>query len=144
VPPTMRPSMAARDARYEHGVVASVGQAYGDAAVSVRRYASPDLYAFLTVVAVRAHSPGLFSTAADPKDLQIARPTEEVVSVGEVQCVVHNDPVPTSQEPRSPVTTVCQRTSGSLTVFAFPSGTLAEKPGGAAAMVRQTWGAVGG
>ncbi len=102
-----------------------VGEAYGGAAVDVQDYATAELDARLTVVAVRAPSgPVLSSQFTEPGDLGLAAPTEEVIALGEVECLVGRPPVREGDDVASVETFAeyCQRSDAELTVRAFSGG----------------------
>ena len=68
---------------------AGYSQALGGVAAASRVYASPDLEPLYGVVAVRAElSPLLPIDFVDPERLGIAKPTTELVWVGDVSCLV--------------------------------------------------------
>ena len=123
---------AAAGARYQRTydrTAALYRTAYDGAGVGVRTYTNADLDYFLTVIAVRADSPGLVQGGpqADPADLGVAaQPNQPTLVVdGDVQClqtvtqvVKEGDQI----EDDDLLTTVCRTTSTGLTVYVFGGG----------------------
>ena len=123
---------------------AAYSKAYSGASSAYRQYADEDLKRLPWVIAVRSPSPGLvLGPVEDPEYLLLAAPLHEVKTSGEVQCRIDST-MPTVQgktpPPESQITTLCQRSSNGLTVFAGGSGF--EGPDGFQAMVdltNQAW-----
>jgi len=119
-----------------------VSAAYGGAPAVVESYANANLTILFSLVAVRASTPGLFTTYSDPKVLQLARPYREVETFDGVQCLVQNDATPSGQTP--PATSVhtlqCERSGPHLTVIVMDFGdSLGNHPAAAAAIVSEAW-----
>lgn len=123
-------------------VAGRVADAYGGAPAAARTYLSDDLQLQLLVMAVRAPSPGLFVTSADAEEVGLAKPVEEVVVVGDVQCLVRNDVVPAGQTPGDARVQRCQRSGPALTVMVDPG--MVPDVQGTAAIVDEVWSALGG
>lgn len=105
---------------------AAYQKAFGGAATTVRAYATADLMANYTVIAVRASAPGLVNGPVNnPADLGQARNQQDIETIGDQQCnVVSIEIVPSGQsvDNNKLLTAACQRTGPGLTVWAFGSG----------------------
>ena len=103
--------------------IASYQRANPGAAVAYRSYADPKLLHFASVVAVRAGYPGLtIGPVVDPAFLGLAVAQQQVKSFGDVDCVVAQADLTQAGSPVDPatdLTTMCQRTSGALTVQVY-------------------------
>jgi hypothetical protein len=115
--------------RQEHTVALTseaYGKAYGGAGTGVQGYANPDLSWLPTVIAVRAHMSGLVTgPVADPADLGLAVNTNEVISVGDVECIrTHTRQVPEGSQAQDEdtVTGVCQRSGPAFSVLVYGPG----------------------
>ncbi len=124
--PAVVQSMTTRLANTQRLTTAAYQAAYGGAAAGFQGYSSADLESLVSVIAVRADSPGLTNGPVyDPADLGLAVPMTEVVEVGDVDCLIrHMQNVPTGQQenPDDVVATNCQRTGSGLTVWVQGSG----------------------
>ncbi|MEJ7650370.1 MAG: hypothetical protein WKF57_15260 [Nakamurella sp.] len=102
--------------------------AFDGAGVGVRTYTDDGLEFFLTVVAVRADSPGLVNgPQADPADLGVvAQPNIfSLVVDGDAQCLQTVTQVVTTGKQvldDDLLTTVCRTTAAGLTVYVFGGG----------------------
>jgi len=121
----------------------NLSAAYGGAAVVVQRYTDADLANFVTLEAVRAQSPTPYVPFVNAQDLGLAKPDQEIVTVGDVHCLVANLPTEAGQQPQSDSvnTLTCERTSAHLTVrLRFGgAGDLMHSPQQAAALVDVAW-----
>jgi hypothetical protein len=101
----------------------------------VQQYSDKNLENMFWLEAVRSPSPpGLYVPYSDPEVLGLDKPTEEVLTFGEVSCAVRNQPDGTTFVMR------CERTSGDLTVaVTHVSGDLLENPRDVATMVDDAW-----
>lgn len=116
--------------------------AYGGASAVVRRYTDDTLASFVTLVAVRGDSPQPYVAYEDPADTQAAVPQDQLVTVGNVSCVVFNQYTAAGKTPASDAanTTYCQRTGGGLTVqLRAGGGPLLHSPDKVAALVEAAW-----
>lgn len=123
----------------------AVGRAYGGAPVGVRSYATDDLISTAVAFAVRAPSPQLeVLPAQDAELLGLGAPTREVVTEGDVRCLVDNGTVTAGNKPDPDDIRVeqCQRTGSALTVVVFPSGELTSAQ--VAAAVDDIWRSASG
>lgn len=122
----------------------NLSAAYGGAAVVVESYADVDLANFLTLEAVRARSPLPYVPYVDARDLGLAKPEQEIVAFGDVECLVVNEPAVAASQPDTSTATAvtCERTSAHLTVrLRFSGGgDVAHSPAQAAALVDTAWG----
>ncbi len=102
-----------------------VSAAYDGAGAVVQQYQDERLLRSFQLVAVRARSPELFAPYEDVQALGIAKPGTELVRVGAVQCLVHNDPAAPGSAPDPDRSFVlnCQRTGPGLTVTVRSLGT---------------------
>ncbi|MFJ7213807.1 hypothetical protein [Amycolatopsis sp. NPDC098790] len=98
---------------------ARVSEAYDGAPAASRSYSDARLTNGFQLTAVRAPSPELFAPYEDATALGLAAPSTELVRVGAVQCLRHNDPTPLGREPDpdSSFVTACQRSGPALTVL---------------------------
>ncbi|MFD5467831.1 hypothetical protein ACFWIQ_34220 [Kitasatospora sp. NPDC127059] len=110
--------LAENAAADEAGGTRTLSQAYGGAAAAVRQYADDGMRDFLVLEAVRAASPKPYTPYADPAPLGQAKPNSEVVTIGQVSCLVFYQPVLTGEQVTPDKTNVqlCERTSAHLTV----------------------------
>ena len=124
----------------------NLSAAYGGAAVVVQRYSDADLANFVTVEAVRAQSPAPYMPYENAQDLGLAKPEQEIVTFGDVRCLVADLPTAAGQQPQadSVTTETCERTSTHLTVrLRFGGGgDLMHSPQQAAALVNVAWGSL--
>jgi hypothetical protein len=111
-------ALAKNAAADEAGGTRTLPQAYGGATAVVREYADDGMRDFLVLEAVRAASPKPYTPYVDPAPLGQAKPNTEVVTVGQVSCLVSYQPVPAGQDVTPDKTNVqlCERTAGHLTV----------------------------
>jgi hypothetical protein len=95
-----------------------VSAAYNGAGAVVQQYQDDGLQRGVQLIAVRAPSPELVAPYEDTEALGLVKPSTELVRVGEVQCLVHNDPAPvgSTPDPERSFVTNCQRTGSALTV----------------------------
>jgi hypothetical protein len=95
-----------------------ISAAYGGAAAVSRSYHDAKFENGFQLTAVRAGSPELVAPYEDATALGLAAPSTELVQVGAVQCLLHNDPTPVGQapDPERSFVTACQRTGDDLTV----------------------------
>jgi hypothetical protein len=116
-------SFEERNGRTIDLTVKSYQQAYGGAAVGVQMYANDDLLFLGTAIAVRAKAPGLTTgPVPDPADLKLAQNQQDVVTVGDAQCLVyHTATTPEGQtpDPADDRTGLCQRTGPDGTAFVY-------------------------
>ncbi|MFF8812692.1 hypothetical protein [Streptomyces pactum] len=136
---------ARRVAEADERSATSLSAAYGGAPAAVQTYTDQEMTGQLMLTAVRAGSPEPFAPYEDAAALGLAEPTREVVRVGEVACVVHNQPVPARRKPGPETVNVefCQRTEDGLTVQV--RGVTAEvrtRPEDVAALVEEAWSAL--
>jgi hypothetical protein len=123
----------------------AVGRSYGGAPVGVRSYATDDLLNTATAVAVRAPSPLLEVVPAQDADLLgLGAPIREIVTEGDVRCLVNNGTVTVGNKPDPANIHVeqCQRTGPTLTVLVYPSGELTSAQ--VAAATDDIWRSVSG
>ncbi|WP_371580555.1 hypothetical protein [Streptomyces sp. NBC_01314] len=120
-----------------------LSEAYGGAAAVVQTYSDSSLESFFQLAAVRGPTPRPYVPYEDAKVLGLERPTNELVTFGKVDCVVHNLPTNAGDEPDSDsVSTVsCQRGDADLTVLVRNStGDVAHEPSQVARLVDEAWG----
>lgn len=133
--------LAARYQRTYALTVKRYQQAFGGAAVAVRSYADADLMFLPTVIAVRAPSPGLINgPVPDLNDLELAASpsTPSIQQDGQVECyVASSQTVPKGKtvDPEDEFTSVCHRSSDTLTVYVHGLG---RGPQGHTQMVKLT------
>jgi hypothetical protein len=123
-----------------------VSAAYGGAAAVVQQYQDDQLRRGVQLTAVRALSPELVAPYEDLEALDLAKPSTELVRVGAVQCLLHNDPTPTGStpDPESSFVINCQRTGPGLTVTVRSLGTEGNRdPQELAGLVELAWREVG-
>lgn len=119
-----------------------LSEAYGGAAAVVKRYADDGVLTTATLVAVRSRSPKPYVPDQDPKRLGLEKPQDELKTIGDVSCVLYNEPTAAGSEPRkeSVHVTYCQRTGDGLTVQIRPVGSgMANQPEKVAALVEKAW-----
>ncbi|MER6139882.1 hypothetical protein ABT174_07460 [Streptomyces sparsogenes] len=122
-----------------------LSEAYGGAAAVVKRYADDDAETVVTLVAVRSRSPKPYVPYEDRERLALAVPPDELKVIGEVSCVLYNQPTPADSKPtaESVHVTYCQRTGDGLTVQIRPTGSgLANRPAKVADLVEKAWSAL--
>ncbi|WP_206789821.1 hypothetical protein [Amycolatopsis sp. MtRt-6] len=107
-----------RIGKSDRETAARVSAAYGGAGAVVQQYQDDQLLRSVQLLAVRAPSPGLVAPYQDAAALGLAAPSTELVRFGDVQCLVHHDPVRAGSTPDPDQTSVqtCQRTGPGLTV----------------------------
>ncbi|WP_439379769.1 hypothetical protein [Amycolatopsis lexingtonensis] len=108
----------ARVDKADRETAARTSAAYGGAGAVVQQYQDDRLERSFQLIAVRAGSPELVAPYENAEELGLAAPSTELVRVGAVQCLVHNDAAPAGSTPdpdRSFVTN-CQRSGPDLTV----------------------------
>lgn len=123
-----------------------ISEAYGGAAAVSRTYNDEGLLNGFQLTAVRADSPSLIAPYEDATALGLAAPSTELVQVGAVQCLLHNDPTPLGQQqdPESSFATACQRTGAGLTVtLRTTARDTPPTPEKLAAVVEEAWTALG-
>ena len=121
---------------------ARVSAAYGGASAVVQQYQDDRLERSFQLTAVRAASPELVAPYEDATALGLAAPSTELVRVGAVQCLMHNDPTPagSAPDPERSFVTSCQRTGPGLTVTIRSLGTDSNRdPQEFAGIVEQAW-----
>jgi hypothetical protein len=119
-----------------------VSAAYDGAGAVVQQYQDDRLLRSFQLVAVRAPSPELFAPYEDVQALGVAKPSTELVRVGAVQCLVHNDPAApgSAPDPDRSFVTNCQRSGPGLTVAVRSMGTDGNHdPQELAGIVEQAW-----
>jgi hypothetical protein len=123
-----------------------LSESHGGAAAAAETYSDDTAENLITIYAVRAGDPGKpFVPFEDPADLKVAKPTNELLTFGEVNCVVYNEPTPAGSEPREGSARVqyCVRSDESLTVRTAPlGGDLGARPNEVANLVNEAWEAV--
>lgn len=121
----------------------SLSNAYGGAAAVVQEYTDAGLLNFVSLEAVRAQSPLPFEPYEDAHALGMEKPEREIVTFGQVNCLVAYAPVAVGQqeEPDGTNAVTCERTSAHLTVrLRFSGGgDLMHAPQQAAALVDAAW-----
>ncbi|WIY00289.1 hypothetical protein QRX60_40535 [Amycolatopsis mongoliensis] len=131
-----------RIAKTDQETASRVSAAYAGAGAVVQDYQDDELRRGLQLIAVRAPSPELFAPYEDVQALGVAKPGTELVRVGAVQCLVHNDPVAPGSTPDPDRSFVlnCQRTGPGLTVTVRSMGTDGNRdPQELAGIVEQAW-----
>ncbi len=119
-----------------------LSEAYGGAAAVVRQYADQQFQTTATLIAVRSRSPEPYVPYVDPKRLGLVKPQDELKTIGDVSCVLYNQPTPAGSEPTADSVRVsyCQRTGDGLTVqIRTVGGGEANQPDKVAAMVEAAW-----
>jgi hypothetical protein len=126
--------------------VERLSRTYGGAAATVETYADDGLETRFSLLAARASTPfPPFVPYQDPAALGVAKPTQELVSFGDVACVVRNDSTPAGRTPRAGSAHVasCVRTGPQLTVqIQDVGGDLGEQPAAVARLVDEAWSAL--
>lgn len=131
-----------RIAKTDQETAARVSAAYDGAGAVVQDYQDDRLLRSFQLVAVRAPSPELFAPYEDVQALGVAKPGTELVRVGAVQCLVHNDPAApgSASDPERSFVLNCQRTGPGLTVTVRSMGTEGNRdPRELAGIVEQAW-----
>ncbi|MEU1664815.1 hypothetical protein ABZ547_14570 [Streptomyces sparsogenes] len=122
-----------------------LSEAYGGAAAVVKRYADDDVQTVVTLAAVRSRSPKPYVPYEDRERLALAVPPDQLKVIGDVSCVLYNQPTPAGSKPttESVNVTYCQRTGDGLTVQIRPGGgDLAHQPTKVADIVEKAWSAL--
>ncbi|WP_328222950.1 hypothetical protein [Streptomyces sp. NBC_00310] len=117
-------------------------RAYGGAAAVVQTFSDSSLWSSFQLTAVRGSAPRPYVPYTDPEVLGLEKPTNELVTFGKVDCVLHHLPTEAGDEPESDsVSTVsCQRGDGRLTVlFREVTGDLTHEPSQVARLVDEAW-----
>ncbi|MET9001695.1 hypothetical protein [Amycolatopsis sp. Hca4] len=131
-----------RVGKSDRETAARVSAAYGGAGAVVQQYQDDELRRTIQLLAVRAPSPGLIAPYEDAEALGLAAPGTELVTFGDVQCLVQHDPVSAGSAPdpeRSSVRT-CQRTGTDLTVTLKSLSSEGNRdPREIAAIVEEAW-----
>ena len=132
-------------ARLDGYAAASGGQGRlagrGGPASSVRRYLDGGRPAF-ELRAVRAATAAPVAPAQDLMALQVMRPPRQVIRIGEVVCVIDNDPIGKGSvpPPTSVHTRLCRRSDATLTVQVDDVAvTLEHHPRAVARLVDHAW-----
>jgi hypothetical protein len=123
-----------------------VSAAYNGAGAVVQVYQDERLARSLQLIAVRAPSPELFAPYEDVQALGEAKPGTELVRIGAVQCLLHNNPAApgTTPDPDLSFVMSCQRTGPGLTVTVRSMGTEGNHdPQELAGIVEQAWREIG-
>jgi hypothetical protein len=107
-----------RIGKTDQETAARVSAAYSGAGAVVQQYHDDRLERSFQLIAVRAPSPGLVAPYEDIEALDLAAPSTELVRVGDVQCLRHNDlaTAGSTPDPDRSFVTHCQRTDADLTV----------------------------
>jgi hypothetical protein len=117
--------------------------AYSGASAVAQKYTDNTYENSFLLLAVRAPSPGLVIPYESAALEGTARPTNEVVTYGSVQCQVFNQPTPRGKtpSPSSVFTVACQRSSKNLTVKITGIGTSGplQNPSAIAQLVDEAW-----
>lgn len=132
----------ARVGKADRETGARVSAAYGGAPAVVQEYRDARLLHGLQLTAVRAASPDLIAPFEDPQALGVAKPSTELVRVGAVRCLLHNDPASPGSPPDPELTYVvnCQRTGPGLTVAVRSLGAEGNRdPEKIAGLLEQAW-----
>ncbi|MFJ9420372.1 hypothetical protein ACIRPT_40420 [Streptomyces sp. NPDC101227] len=119
-----------------------LSKAYGGAPAAVATYANAGLSEIFVLTVVRAVSPRPFTPYQNAAQLGLAKPAREVVTVGEVACLVHNQSTTAGKRPGPETVTVesCQRTGEGLTVqIRSVTGDIHSSPERIAALVDKAW-----
>ncbi|OXM69942.1 hypothetical protein [Amycolatopsis vastitatis] len=135
-----------RITKTDQETAARVSAAYDGAGAVVQDYQDERLARSLQLIAVRAPSPELFAPYEDVQALGEAKPGTELVRVGAVQCLLHNNPAAPGSTPDPDLSFVmqCQRTGPGLTVTVRSMGTEGNHdPQELAGIVEQAWREVG-
>ncbi|MGW3966597.1 hypothetical protein ACWED2_42745 [Amycolatopsis sp. NPDC005003] len=111
-------AMIDRITKADRETAARASAAYGGAGAVVQQYQDDRLRRSFQLLAVRAPSPGLVVPYEDPEALGLATPSNELVRFGDVQCLVHHDPVNagSTPDPEGSSVRTCQRVGPDLTV----------------------------
>ncbi|MEU8635799.1 hypothetical protein AB0C38_26840 [Amycolatopsis sp. NPDC048633] len=123
-----------------------VSAANAGAGAVVQQYQDDGLLRSFQLVAVRAPAPELFAPYEDVQALGVAKPSTELVRVGDVQCLVHNDPAApgSAPDPERSFVINCQRTGPGLTVTVRSMGTEGNRdPQELARIVDEAWTTLG-
>lgn len=108
------------EAKTESLTRAAYEKAYPGASAAYRGYARADLSVLVSVIAVRAPSPGLtLGPVGDPATLAVAVLPQQIKVFGEVRCQVAQEQITPAGKPVDPsldLTVLCQRSSANLTV----------------------------
>ncbi|MDH6126489.1 hypothetical protein [Kitasatospora sp. GP82] len=124
----------------------SLSEAYGGAPAVVQGFADAGVEQMFTLAAVRAASPRPYVPFEDAALLGLAVPTDQLLTIGNVDCVLYNQPTPAGQQPKPETVVVnyCQRAGAGLTVQIRQVGgdDLRQHPDRVAALVDQAWSAV--
>lgn len=131
-----------RVAKTDQETGARVSAAYGGAGAVVQDYQDDRLLRGVQLIAVRAPSPELVAPYEDVQALGVAKPGTELVRVGAVQCLVHNDPAApgSTPDPERSFVMNCQRTGPGLTVTVRSMGTDGNRdPQELAGIVDEAW-----
>lgn len=131
-----------RITKTDQETAARVSAAYGGAGAVVQDYQDEHLARTLELIAVRAPSPELFAPYEDLQALGEAKPSTELVRIGEVQCLLHNNLSAPGSTPDPDLSFVmnCQRTGPGLTVTVRCLGAEGNRdPQELAGIVEQAW-----
>ncbi|MFD9959653.1 hypothetical protein [Amycolatopsis sp. NPDC058986] len=120
-----------------------LSSAYHGAGAVSQRYADAELEEIVLLQAVRADSPEPFVPYVDAARLGLAAPQQDLERVGDVVCVIYNQPTRAGEKPAEDAKGVmsCQRSGGGLTVqiVVGSSGKLRHDAGAVAALIGQAW-----
>ncbi|MFI1847374.1 hypothetical protein [Streptomyces sp. NPDC020480] len=122
-----------------------VSKAYGGAAAVVKQYVDKDFQTTATLIAVRSRAPEPYVLYVDPKRLALAKAPDELKTIGDVSCVLYNQPTMEGSEPTadSVHVTYCQRTGDGLTVQVRTAGSgVSNRPDKVADLVEEAWSAL--
>lgn len=120
----------------------NLSDAYGGAGAVFRQYSDEGLQNMFSLEAVRAQSPKPFYPYVDPAQLGLAKPEQDVETLGEVVCLVNHQPVVAGQQeqPDQVHVETCERTAAHLTVrLRFQGGDSWHSLADAAALTDKAW-----
>lgn len=143
--PKVQPDTKKRYGADEPVNAKNLSDAYGGAATMVKQYVDANLESFVTLEAVRATSPKPYAPYVNPASIGIAKPQQEIVTVGQTSCFVTNEVAPAGQQESADQVHVaaCERTSSHLTVrLRFTGGDHWHSPLEAAALTDRFWTAL--
>jgi len=123
-----------------------LSESHGGAAATARAYSDDELTVTFTLYAVRDGDLGKpFVPYQDPAELGLAKPLQELLTFGDVYCVVQNQTTVIGQEPAADSAQVlsCSRSAPGLTVQTGPiSGDLGKDPPAVARLIDEAWEAL--
>ncbi|WP_370962710.1 hypothetical protein [Amycolatopsis sp. cg9] len=134
--------LIARIEKTDRETASRVSAAYGGAGAVAQQYQDDRLERAFQLIAVSAASPELVAPYEDTEALGLAAPSTELVRVGEVQCLVHNDTTVagSTPDPERSFVTSCQRSGPDLTVTLRPVSAEGNRdPRELAGIVEEAW-----